>query len=376
MIYFLRCLYLISFLSLNLSAANQKTIGIFTYHGPLIWDLNSINQGIVGSEEAVIYMSQELAKLGYQVTVLGTPPINSPYRQKNANPRFIAVEEEPDLNFDIAISWRQPFNALQLKKRAKEVYLWPHDTYHNPLSESQIQAFDDVLWLSDWQRKQWISVNPSFEKFTKIFGNGLMPEQFGEVKVRENPHSCIYGSNYARGLEVLLKVWPNIKKQFPNATLDIYYGWQHWGLMSYEKEQELKTLVKEYSKLDVRENGLVGHQELAEAYKKASVWAYPCWGWETFCITALKAQLAGAIPAIIEGSALPETVKHGFSCKTVAEYEETLVKALKHAENISLEERKKYGDFILQNFTWQMIAKKWSELFEEKQTMLESVKKP
>jgi glycosyltransferase involved in cell wall biosynthesis len=352
----------------------QKTIGMILYKvaGAKPWDPESIKSGITGSEEAVIYVSQELAKIGYKVIVYGDPPKGSLHSLQTANPRYESALSLPKEPLDIAISWRMPHKAIELKKYARNVVLWPHDTYHWKLTEEQINGFDDVLWLSKWQRMQWISVNQPFEKFKKIYGNGIIPAQFKEVQTRSNPYSCIYGSNYARGLDILLDIWPNIKKQFPQATLDIYYGWQHWQLLTPEKEAKMRIQVAELQSLGVQDHGLVSHEELNRAFGQASFWTYPCTAQEVFCITAIRAQLAGAVPVIIKGSGLKETVQNGWSCLTIQDYEATLLKAMRNAETISLEERKKMGNFILNKYTWEKIAHKWHLLFEQLGSMPQS----
>ncbi|HSX26866.1 MAG TPA: hypothetical protein VLE89_07680 [Chlamydiales bacterium] len=352
--------FLVLFLFCQLALA--ETIGIFTLPSAKIeWDPESVKTGITGSEEAIIYISQKLANLGYQVIVFGNPPQNSLHSRPEANPRYIKLD--PTAKVNIAISWRAPEVAAALRARASKVYFWPHDVCTVPLTEAQIEGFNDVLWLSEWQRQQWVSINPSFARFTHIFGNGINPEQFQEIQERENPYSCIYGSNYARGLEILLNLWPTIKQRFPRATLDIYYGWQHWGLLSSRKEAKMRAQIAELKPLGVCDHGLVGHEELTRAYEKAAFWTYPCIAPETFCITALRAQLAGAIPVVIESFALKETVPHGFHCTNPKKYLETLLQAMEHAEEISLQERKEMGEFILQQYTWEKIALKWHELF-------------
>jgi glycosyltransferase involved in cell wall biosynthesis len=343
-----------------------QSIGIFTYkvYGMEPWDPDSIKSGINGSEEAVIYMSQKLAQLGYKVLVFGHPPTNSSHSLPEANPRFVDVDFKDDALLDVAISWRQPDAAANLKKRARYVYLWPHDTYESSLTEAQINGFQDVLWVSEWQRKYWISANPGFAKFTKIFGNGINPTQFQPIQERSNPYSCIYSSNYARGLDILLDHWPTIKQQFPQARLDIYYGWRHWGILPPQKEAKMRAQVAQLASLDVYDHGQVGHEELNRAYEKASFWTYPCTGWEVFCITALRAQMAGAFPVIIEGTALTETVRHGVRCSKPEDYCATLLKAMQNADKITLEERKRMREWILQEYTWDVVARKWKELFD------------
>ncbi len=350
--------------------AHAKSILIQTYkvYGATAWDPDSIKSGITGSEEAVIYISQKLAALGHKVLVVGHPPINSIHSLPDANPRFIDAAQDDKTCVDIAISWRDPTNAWTLKTRAKKVYLWPHDTFHSALPDAMIVGFDDVLWLSEWQRNQWISMNAGFAKFTKIFGNGLNPEQFSQIKQRQNPYSCIYSSNYARGLDILLNIWPVIKQKFPRATLDIYYGWQHWGLLSAQQERFMRTQVEVYELLDVKEHGLVSHEELNRAFEKTSLWTYPCIAPETFCITGIRAQMTGCIPVIINGTGLNETVRHGYSCSSAPEYLDTLIKAMRKIERVSLKERASMRKFINKEYTWEKIAAKWTALFSEGET--------
>src|SRR5579872_4455625 len=79
-------------LSFPVFAGSAVTIGIFTCKVGGPWDPESIRSGITGSEEAVIYISQKLADLGYQVEVLGSPPKDSPHSRKEANPRYIDID--------------------------------------------------------------------------------------------------------------------------------------------------------------------------------------------------------------------------------------------------------------------------------------------
>lgn len=343
------------------------SIAIFTFPVANLapWDPDSIHGGITGSEEAVIYMSQELAALGYRVTVYGDPPEGSRFKDRDANPRYLPLSTPLDQKFDIGIAWRMPQAAPYLKQFASKVYLWPHDAHDSPLSDEEIESFAGVLWLTEYQRARWVQANPLMAKFTAIFGNGIDPSQFAPIAERENPYSCIYGSNYARGLSLLLDFWPAIKKRFPRATLDIYYGWNHWGLLSPFLEAKMRRQVAAYTILGVIEHGLVGHRDLNEAYGKASFWTYPCQGEEVFCITALRAQMSGAIPVILDRYCLNETVLYGYSCLEPSAYLSTLLHAMEEAERITLQERESMRPFILENYTWKVIAEKWKREFEQ-----------
>lgn len=360
---FLCFLFALSSVPTVAHTAPPKKIGIFTlkHQGVEPWDPDSIKTGIAGSEEAVIYVSNELAKLGYDVTVIGDPPENSPYSQPDANPRYIDIEQDDGTFYDIGVYWR----FMALRKRAQKSFFWPHDTCSHSWPIEFIEAIDDVLWLSEWQRENWSEADSRFSQFTNIMGNGILPEQFRPIGKRENPHSCIYASNYGRGLEILLDIWPIIRKNFPKATLDIYYGWVPWSLLTEEQEIKMRQQISDLAPLGVKEHGRVGHEELNRAFEKASIWAYPCIDLETFCITALRAQLSGCFPVIIEGSALRETVPYGFRVQNSTQYCGMLMKAMLYLEKHPDFDRSHLGDFILEHHTWEKVAQRWDALFKQ-----------
>lgn len=122
-------------------------------------------------------------------------------------------------------------------------------------------------------------------------------------------------SAYYRGLEALLKMWPAIRAEVPDAELNIYYGWGSWDALEGYGGQDLKrritTLLYELKDQGVTEHGRVSHKELAKAMKRTVVWAYPTEFPEIHCITALKAQEAGCWPVVTNVAALNETVQSG-----------------------------------------------------------------
>jgi len=55
-------------------------------------------------------------------------------------------------------------------------------------------------------------------------------------------HWVIYTSSYDRGLEHLLKMWPDVKKAVPDAELHIFYGWIY--LSAFIRTTQLQWLGK------------------------------------------------------------------------------------------------------------------------------------
>ena len=178
-------------------------------------------------------------------------------------------------------------------------------------------------------------------------------------------HTVGYFSAYYRGLECLLQMWPNIRKEVPDATLDIYYGWGSWDALEGYGGQDLKRrivgLLYELRDQGVKEHGRVSHKELAKAMKRTVVWAYPTEFPEIHCITALKAQEAGCWPVVTNVAALNETVKMGDKIKSANIYsndyaQQKFIKCVVEA----LKEGKRSNP--VEGVDWSDVATKWSEV--------------
>ena len=106
---------------------STKTIVIysnFSFHVE-DWSPVSIDKGIGGSEEAVIYLSQELAHLGYEVTVFNRcGDMEGEYN----GVIYSSVDKfNPSDEFNIFVchrAWAQP---MEMKIQAKKIVVWMHD---------------------------------------------------------------------------------------------------------------------------------------------------------------------------------------------------------------------------------------------------------
>lgn len=344
------------------------------------WGPQDCLTGLPGSEECAVYASQELASRGHQVTLYMNP--HDEDIAESSNPKWLHVDSWNDKSnretYDLVLLWRR-YDPETGRKRGKVVFFWPHDSPPPIPKGIPFPRFDGICILSDFHRKQF-SAWPNFDNIPyTICGNGIVPQQFDDPMKFTNPYSIGYFSNYARGLIILMMIWPKIREEFPQATLDVYYGRETWGTMSDEQMKFVLDKFEEYAGIGVTERGKVGHLQLAEAMKNTSVLAYPCLCYgETFCITAVKCQAAGCIPVTTRVAALDETVhKDAPSCRIVngqfniALYTATLLHTLRRIRDEDPEkikaERQKYIDFG-HSFSWSACVDKWLALYEQVQT--------
>ena len=122
--------------------------------------------------------------------------------------------------------------------------------------------------------------------------------------------------------------------------------------------------------------GRIGHLDVARQFLSAGIWAYPTAFPETSCITAMKAQAAGALPVVIPSGAVDETVEFGCKTSTSAndypgrqppprvyeEWEDLLISNLRDPAKLE-PLRAQMAAAARQRFAWETVAREWTAEF-------------
>ena len=292
----------------------KKSVVIFT--GDTVvekWGPWSLEEGVGGSEEAVIRLSIHLRDLGYKVVVYGKPSEKAGMYDGVMWRNFWEVNLKD--NYDIFIGWRNPA-LFDREISARKSYLWMHDVMEKgEFTPERLQNVDKVMLLSDYHRSLFPMI-PDEKVF--LTANGIDPEDFAKLdgKVIRDEQRIIYTSSHVRGLAYLYKKWPEIKKRVPGAKLDVYYGRETYDAVhrgNPERIQWMDGMIQQAKDLDgVTDHGKISQDKIAREMSKSAIWAYPCPWPEIYCITAIKAQASGAIPVATDYAALDETIQYGY----------------------------------------------------------------
>jgi glycosyltransferase involved in cell wall biosynthesis len=200
---------------------------------------------------------------------------------------------------------------------AKVRILWMHAVHvGDRLTPERDQAYDAYFCLSAWHVETFRARYPAVaaSKVQQV-RNGIEPSDFrlrpGE---RRDPLRAVYSSAPSRGLQTALDTWPAIRARVPGATLHLFYGFESWEQVAkLEHDQAAFPLIAAMKRQIADTEGIVYHGKvdparLAQGFRTAGVWAYPCSFQETSCITAMQAQAAGLRIVSSALAALPETV--------------------------------------------------------------------
>lgn len=185
-------------------------------------------------------------------------------------------------------------------------------------------------------------------------------------------HKLFYGSSYDRSVDILLLMWSDIKKKYPDAELHIAYGWDLFdkAALNNKERMEWKADVVELMKQPgVHHYGRVGKDKLEEIRSGCGIWSYPTYFEEIFCITALEAQNDGLVPVTMRFGALKETAEKGilvsgsiYSPDVQDEFKQKLMDLMgdkKRWQNLS----KNCQEFA-KGYDWTLQAKKWVNTFK------------
>lgn len=183
----------------------------------------------------------------------------------------------------------------------------------------------------------------------------------------------IYTSSYDRGLEHLLKIWPDVKKAVPKAHLHVYYGFQLFE--RFYKDNPASMAWMERMKEGLKQKGVTDHgrvpqHKLVDEYKKSGIWAYPTHFGEINCLSAIKSQAYGCEPVVVNYAALKETVQFGrkvegdiYDEETQETFKKELIEAL--LRPMAEGERSKMMKWAREKYSWDKIATSWSDEFKE-----------
>lgn len=312
----------------------NTTIAIVDLLG-LDYDGTTLNhKGLGGSESAVIYMAEELSKIGFAVTVFCNNTLNGVSTHNDV--MYIDHAEAASHpkgfygKYDVFISSRsvEPFRAgniyAELAMGAQYRALWMHDTFcegDQDLEAMVVQGFiHDIFTLSDFHTNYVLNANHGHRRnfemlknhvFQTRNGAKIYPANHNPVIENKDPNLFVYNASATKGLMPLINhVWPRIKKSLPDARLVVIGGYYNMRDGSADAQQQTVEALRQERNIrdmDVSFTGVIRQREVAELFARAYMTLYPTDFPETFGISTLESLIANTPVATCRFGALEET---------------------------------------------------------------------
>lgn len=340
-------------------------------------------KGFGGSEEAVVHLAEEWAKLGWNVTVYNNC---GHFAQETIYPMLsnerVKVTYRPfwEWNYrdkqDVTILWRW-CKPLDAEINSTKVFVDLHDVIpEGEFNEKRLAKVDKIFVKTNFHRSLFPNVPD--EKFA-IVPNGL--ETYFDPTIKKDAYLIINTSSPDRSLDVLPKLFKKIKEYIPKAKCAWAYGWENFDntYSQDSKKMAWKAQIQaEMKDAGIEDLGRLTQAEVGKLYQRASVFAYPTEFAEIDCISVKKAQAMGAIPVTTDFGALEESNQLGIkihSVKTKDNWNRP------YQFHFGLEGEKEQDEFVravvevmdtkdgtinsafAAKFEWSEIAKRWNNEF-------------
>lgn len=339
-----------------------------TPYSPNTW----LENGLGGSEYAVMKLAETMATSGDEVTVTGEVISGTYNGVRYLNYSDLVVGD----HYDVVIGVNYIHYILKLDSREitfDKSYFWVHNNEYYPyylgevldnLGSEYIEntRLNKVVAVSEYSSKILSHNFPKMkDKITNI-PNAIDPLDWDRIDTQNKiKDRFIYSSAADRGLQNLLDMWPDIKKIKPNATLLV--ATPPYGLEWYENYK---------TELDgVEFVGALPPSRLYDEIGKSEYWVYPSYYDETFCITALE-MMMGGVKIISSDTANLKNLLMGkaklvSSSLEFSQMKSQLLECIKNSDkeldfwSVTLKNAKEYAE----NLNWERISKMWKTLFDE-----------
>lgn len=348
------------------------------YCGQTLHEWNPVmarTKGIGGSEEAVINLANSWSMKGYNVTVYnscGMEEMNcdgvlyKPYWAYNAKDKT-----------DITILWRHP-RLADYELNTTKLFVDMHDVVQEgEFTPKRLEKIDKIFVKTNAHRSLFPNVPD--EKFS-IIPNGQDSELFRQ-SVEKDPYLLVNTSSPERSMDVLPKLFKEVKKRVPQARCKWAYGFEIFD-NAHARNKTLmdwkENCLKEMEEAGIENCGRLSQKECAKLYLEGRVLAYPSEFFEIDCISVKKAQACGCIPVTSDFGAFKESNKYGVTIHS-DKNNSNWSKPYQHSFGIEDEaKQKEWVDAVVKilesplspevdmrvwagRFDWSIISEKWIE---------------
>lgn len=186
-------------------------------------------------------------------------------------------------------------------------------------------------------------------------------------------HKLFASASYDRYLDVALEMWPDIKKEVPDAEFHFAYGWDLFDKFTTNNKERLawkNKVVKLMDQPGIFHYGRVGRDKLEDIRMECGIYFYPTYFTEISCMSVLEAQNDGLVPVTMTLGALKETAKKGilieggiYKKEVKEKFKQELIALMKDDERWKKMSHK--CQKFARSYDWRVISNKWVDQFNK-----------
>ncbi|MBW4551318.1 MAG: glycosyltransferase [Aphanocapsa sp. GSE-SYN-MK-11-07L] len=352
---------------------------------------SAYQQPLGGSQSALCYLTEALARLGHDVFLLtASERVNLSRGVICLSLKLWSLPLINTLQPDALILLNVASGGLEVKPLLPpqtHLIFWTGHASDQPgvqcLANPQDQdAFDFIVMVSEWQQECYAQELGIPLAKLKVLRNAVAPcfnakfvEKQPILAIKENPPILAYTSTPFRGLNILLEIFPQIRAVMPGTRLRVFSSMKVYQVAA--EQDEYQDLYQQCLQMEgVDYIGSLAQNQLAQELQSINALVYPNTFPETSCIAVMEAMASGCQIITSELGGLPETTagfahlvpivegdREGYKEKFV----EVTVKALQQALQKPFEAEQHLQQqvaYVNHHYTWAARAKEWEKWLE------------
>lgn len=358
-----------------------------TAHGPISFsDLVTGGRGVTGSEQTMLLLARAQALRGNEVVCY--LPTRQPGVQEGVElididstwPRLRRIDSA-----DVVISWLSADGLRNVPSRAVRICNLQINDWL--LCAPRHESYTDVYVLcSEAHRSHMLKQHnaPVDQSKCVIIPNGIDCTRYRVAPKRRR--KCVYMSSPDRGLHWVLYLWRQIRYEFPDAELHVFYeiGKLAKDALFFDNEvgQRMRYIVGAVERLashGVFVHGAVAPANLFLELADSDLLLYPCDPANKFTegqgMAILDAMASGVVPVLTDADALGELysssgavmVSRTETAEWVDHYLEAVLSIMKDDPDV---ERRRHEVFrFARQYDWSQILPRWEALIEQQRQL-------
>lgn len=259
--------------------------------------------GLGGSEGSLLVLSRELARRGHRVEVYNACWAPGEYDGVLWKGAWdIDNAETPD----VRVSVRTADSVLK-NDAPVQIFWMLDDRPDGAIHFRELYPDSPIVLASDTMADILFNrgVNNNIHKIFLPVNEKYLCER----KLPSESAYCLYSSMPNRGLKALLHIWPEVKKELPEAYLMVTSGWELWG---YTKEEAKDKWLSVMGIVDIPSGvelcGVVSKEQLNSLQAGCRFSVIPSDFPEMFCLAAAEIERYGKPLIVSNYKALSERV--------------------------------------------------------------------
>lgn len=247
--------------------------------------------------------------------------------------------------------------------------LWVHDLPADMpflASPADKSKFAGIVFVSSWQQTVFfMNMGVKYSEST-VIRNAIRPIEQRE-KTNDGEIRLVYHPTPHRGLEILVPVFTELCKKYPNLHLDVFSNFDIYDRSESNTPFEpLYDICRKHPHITY--HGTKDNDTVRNALADSHIFAYPSIWRETSCISAMEAMSARCLVVAPDYSALSETVgTFGYNYPWIEHpdehanrFAENLIKAIEDLQNGDVSERLDMQKAYIDRFyNWDLRKLEW-----------------